>query len=104
MSGGFKIVFVLFTGHSAIIGGQRVEVGGGGVGFGGEPCTRSGSLRDANKNFAYDIFWFNFLYYQEKFFFVGAPEDTKNSFTERRGESSKWINVLTFKDSLHVTK
>ena len=76
--------------------------GGGGREGGGEPYTISGSLRYANKNFAENIFWFNFLYYQKKFFFVGVPEDTKNS--KRRGESSKWINVLTFKDSLPVTK
>ena len=50
------------------------------------------------------IFWFNFLYYQKKSFFVVVPEDTKNSFTQRRGESSKWINLLTFKDNLHFTK
>ena len=86
------------TSHLAIIGGH------GRGGGGGEPYTRSGSLLSMRTKISLIIFWFNFLYYQKKFFFVGVPEDTKNSFTERRGESSKWINVVTFKDNLHVTK
>ena len=85
-----------------IIGGHRGRWGEGG-GAEVNPIQEA-AVCGMRTKISLIIFWFNFLYYQKKFFFVGVPEDTKNSFTEKRGESSKWINVLTFKDNLHVTK